>query len=72
MAEIKAEQCLAFSIVGKKFYVMDELNVIHVLKRLNNSRELKFHYELYIKECCRAEVVYKDFNVNILNDNYYI
>ena len=72
MAEIKAEQCLAFSIVGKKFYVMDELNVIHVLTRLRDSRELKFNYELHLKECCRPEVVYKDFRMNILNDNYYI
>ena len=37
VAEVKAEYCLAFSIVGKKFYVMDELNTIHVLKRMNNS-----------------------------------
>ena len=29
---------------------LDELNTIHVLSRMNNSRDLKFNYELYIKE----------------------
>ena len=51
---------------------MDELNTIHVLKRLNNSRELKFSHELNIKEVSRPDIVYKDFKKNILNDNYYI
>jgi len=51
---------------------MDELNTIHVLSRLNNSRELKFNYELNTKEVSRPEIVYKDFKKNILNDNYYI
>jgi len=51
---------------------MDELNTIHVLSRMNNSRELKFNYELNIKENSRPEIVYKDFKMNIMNDNYYI
>ena len=51
---------------------MDELNTIHVLNRLNNSREVKFVYELNIKEVSRPDIVYKDFKMNILNDNYYI
>ena len=72
IAEIKAEQCLAFSIVGNKFYVMDELNTIHVMSRMNNSRDLKFNYELHIKESSRPEIVYKDFKLNLMNDNYYI
>ena len=72
IAEVKAENCLAFSIVGKKFYVMDELNTIHVLSRMNNSRELNFNYELNIKENSRHEIVFKDFKMNIMNDNYYI
>ena len=72
IAEIKAEYCIAFSIVGMKFYVMDELNTIHVLSRMNNSRELKFNYELSIKEVSRPEIIYKDFKKNIMNDNYYI
>jgi len=72
IAEVKAEYCLSFSIVGMKFYVMDELNTIHILSRMNNSRELKFNYELNIKEVSRPEIVYKDFKMNIMNDNYYI
>lgn len=51
---------------------MDELNTIHVLNRLNNSRELKFMHELNIKEVSRPDIVYLDFKKNILNDNYYI
>ena len=72
IGEIKAEQCLAFSILGEKFYIMDELNTIHVLSRMNKSRELKFNYELKIKEVSRPEIVYKDFKTNIMNDNYYM
>ena len=72
IAEIKAEYCLAFSIVGKKFYVMDELNTVQIFSRMNNSRELKFNYELSIKEVSRPEIVYSDFKRNIMNDNYYI
>jgi len=51
---------------------MDELNTIHVLNRLNNSREVKFVYELNIKEVSRPDIVYKDFKMNVLSDNYYI
>ena len=51
---------------------MDELNTIHVLCRLYNLRELKFNYELNVKEGSRPEIIYKDFKKNILNDNYYI
>jgi len=51
---------------------MDELSAIHVLSRLNNSRELKFNYELNIKEVSRPDIVYKEFKKHMLNDNYYI
>ena len=51
---------------------MDELNTIHVLIRMNNSHELKYSYELYIKEVYRPEIFPNDFKMNILNENYYI
>jgi len=51
---------------------MDELNTIHVLKRRNNSRDLKFVHELNIKEVSRPEIIYKDFLKNIMNENYFI
>ena len=51
---------------------MDDLCSVHVLHRLNNSRELKFCYELNVKEQSRPDILYKDFKKNVLNDNYYI
>ena len=51
---------------------MDEFNTIHVLTRLNNSRDLKHTYELHIKEGSRPGTLCPDFQANILTDNYYI
>lgn len=48
------------------------MHTIHVFIRLTSSRELKFAYELNVKEVCREEIVYKDFKKHIMNDNYYI
>lgn len=51
---------------------MDESNAIHVLNRFNNSRDLRFGYALNIKEVSRPDIVYRDFQPNILTDHYYI
>jgi len=48
---IKADRCLAFSVVGSNtFYFMDECHVVHKMTRNQNNRTLIMEKELTMKE----------------------
>ena len=53
--DIKAEKCKGFSNHNEQFFIIDELNIIHMLKRKNNSRQLKKVGILTIKENSKAD-----------------
>lgn len=56
--EIKADQCLGFSISddGKIFYFMDELKTIYVLKRIPDTKMLQDHSEMSLKDKDRTHL----------------
>ena len=71
--QLKAERCLAFSVVGTDtFYFMDESHVVHKMTRNLNNRSLNHEKELTMKEIQRLDFIPCAFDSIIMNDKYAI
>jgi hypothetical protein len=70
---IKADRCLAFSVVGSDhFYFMDETFVVHQLTRNKNNRSLTHVKESTMKEIQTLDFTPCHFDTVILNETYAI
>ena len=68
--KIKAEQCLAFSIIKDVFYFMNENHVVYMLTRNQNNRYLSIDKECTFKEIQRTDFKPRLFDTTIVTEKY--
>ena len=69
---IKAQKCLAFTVVNGKFFFMNENIMIYLLTRNDSTRNLHIHKELSMKQVLKIDFKVMPFDDPLINENYVI